>query len=337
MKIKTFIALVFSIVLLSFTNVNAKSLIFYVVPKMMQNPFYEPAAAGCAKAAEELDGISCVFIGPAQHNEEEQLQIVSDLLAKGVDGISMAPSNAPAMGKLLRKENTNNVPIITFDSDLQAEDRDLRLAYVGTHNYAIGVNLAKITMELKPGGGTVCLLSGGAAANNLNERMQGFRDTVVGSASSAPPGPRLDGQNGWSEVDGCPVYSNDDVALSVQQMADVMNKYSDLGAFVPVGGWPQFAEAAYKDAVAAHMDRVSSKKTLLVVADTLPQQLEALKAGLSHAQVGQKPYQMGYDSVYILKEVIEGNLRAVDDASNNAIYTGLDICLPDNVDTCTGG
>ena len=65
MKIKTFIALVFSIVLLSFTNVNAKSLIFYVVPKMMQNPFYEPAAAGCAKAAEELDGISCVFIGPA--------------------------------------------------------------------------------------------------------------------------------------------------------------------------------------------------------------------------------------------------------------------------------
>ena len=120
-------------------------------------------------------------------------------------------------------------------------------------------------------------------------------------------------------------------------MADVMNKYSDLGAFVPVGGWPQFAGAAYKNAVEAHMDRVSSKTTLLVVADTLPLQLEALKAGLSHAQVGQKPYQMGYDSVYILKEVLEGNLRAVDDASNNAIYTGLDICLPENVDTCTGG
>ena len=80
-----------------------------------------------------------------------------------------------------------------------------------------------------------------------------------------------------------------------------------------------------------------AKTTLLVVADTLPLQLEALKAGLSHAQVGQKPYQMGYDSVYILKEVLEGNLRAVDDASNNAIYTGLDICLPENVDTCTGG
>ena len=115
MKLKSFILVVFSFVFLSLSSANAKSLIFYVVPKMMQNPFYEPAAAGCAKAAEELDGVSCVFIGPAQHNEEEQLQIVSDLLAKGVDGISMAPSNAPAMGKLLRKQHTNNVPIITFD------------------------------------------------------------------------------------------------------------------------------------------------------------------------------------------------------------------------------
>ena len=56
MKIKIFIALFFSFVLLNFTGVNAKSLIFYVVPKMMQNPFYEPVAAGCAKAAEELEG-----------------------------------------------------------------------------------------------------------------------------------------------------------------------------------------------------------------------------------------------------------------------------------------
>ena len=58
MKIKTFFALVFSFVILSFTNVSAQSLIFYIVPKMMQNPFYEPVAAGCAKAAEELEGIS---------------------------------------------------------------------------------------------------------------------------------------------------------------------------------------------------------------------------------------------------------------------------------------
>ena len=35
-------------------------------------------------------------------------------------------------------------------------------------------------MEIKPKGGTICIQSGGAAAANHNERMQGIRDTLVG-------------------------------------------------------------------------------------------------------------------------------------------------------------
>jgi ribose transport system substrate-binding protein len=36
------------------------------------------------------------------------------------------------------------------------------------------VNLAKIGMQIKPKGGTVCIRSGGAAAANHNGRMQGI-------------------------------------------------------------------------------------------------------------------------------------------------------------------
>jgi ribose transport system substrate-binding protein len=36
------------------------------------------------------------------------------------------------------------------------------------------VNLAKIGMQIKPKGGTVCIQSGGAAAANHNGRMQGI-------------------------------------------------------------------------------------------------------------------------------------------------------------------
>src|SRR5437762_11789727 len=52
----------------------------------------------------------------------------------------------------------------------------LRLAYIGTHNYDIGVGLAKLVMGVKPKGGKICLQSGGAAAANHNERLQGIRD-----------------------------------------------------------------------------------------------------------------------------------------------------------------
>ena len=104
--------------------------------------------------------------------------------------------------------------MITWDSDLLAKDKELRTAYVGTNNYDIGVNLARLTRNLKPQGGTICIQSGGASAANHNERMQGIRDTLAGTSGTTPPGNRLTGQNGWTEPDGCPLYTNDDFPFS---------------------------------------------------------------------------------------------------------------------------
>ena len=74
--------------------------------------------------------------------------------------------------------------MLTWDSDLLPKDKGLRAAYIGTHNYDIGVNLAKLVMGVKPKGGTICIQSGGAAAANHNERMQGIRDTLAGKKSA---------------------------------------------------------------------------------------------------------------------------------------------------------
>jgi ribose transport system substrate-binding protein len=306
-------------------------LVFALVPKAMNNPFFDLARDGCMKAQSELANVECLYIGPGEHTEQEQVQLVQDLITRKVDGIAVAPSNAPAMGRVLKRAKEAGIPTITWDSDLLAKDAALRAAYVGTKNYDIGVNLAKITMDLKPNGGTICIQSGGAAAANHNERMQGIRDTISGASGTEPPGNRLSGDNGWTEVDGCPLYTNDDFPLSVQQMADILAKYKDLDAFVPTGGFPQFVEKAYRQVAAKHMDRINSKDLLLVVADTLPMQMEILKDGLSHGQVGQRPYEMGYRAMFILKDLVEG--KPVDDP----IYTGLDVCTADNADSCLSG
>jgi ribose transport system substrate-binding protein len=212
-----------------------------VVPKNLNNPFFDQAKLGCDKAVEEIgaDKVECMFTGPPEHGGgEEQVQIVADLVAKGVDGIAVAPANAAAMAAALRDAQAAGIPVLTWDSDVLPEDKGLRLAYVGTHNYDIGVNLAKLAQEIKPDGGTICIQSGGAAAANHNERMQGIRDTLAGVERGEPPGERLTGQNGWTEVEGCPLYTNDDFPLSVQQLEDTLGKYPDLDAFIPTGGFP---------------------------------------------------------------------------------------------------
>jgi ribose transport system substrate-binding protein len=310
-----------------------KKYVFALVPKNTNNPFFDQARDGCKKAEKELGGaIECLYIGPGEHGGgEEQVQVVNDLIAKKVDGIAVSPSNAAAMGKALEGAKAAGIPVLTWDSDLLEKDKALRLAYVGTHNYEIGVNLAKLAQKIKPKGGTICIQSGGAAAANHNERMQGIRDTLAGTKSAQSPGTKLTGQNGWTEVAGCPLYTNDDFPLSVQQMEDILGKYPKLDAFIPTGGFPQFIPQAYRKVAEKYKSRIADGSLALVVADTLPVQIELLKAGLSKGQVGQRPAEMGYKTMFFLKDIKDGK-----PAPKDPTYTGLDVCTPETAATCIG-
>jgi ribose transport system substrate-binding protein len=307
---------------------------FALVPKNTNNPFFDQALAGCKKAEKELNGaVKCLYIGPGEHGGgDEQAQIVSDLVSKKVDGIAVSPANAPAIAAALQGAPAAKIPVLTWDSDLLPKDKGGRLAYVGTHNYEIGVNLAKAVQAIKPKGGTICIQSGGAAAANHNERMQGIRDTLSGKKSAESPGEKLTGQNGWTEVAGCPLYTNDDFPLSVQQMEDILGKYPNLDAFVPTGGFPQFVPDAYEKVASKYKDKIASGALALVVADTLPVQIDFLKRGLSSGQVGQRPFEMGYKAMYFLKDIKDGKPAPADPT-----YTGLDVCTPKTADTCVGG
>lgn len=306
--------------------------IFALVPKNMNNPFFDQARDGCKKAEAESNGaFVCEYIGPGEHGGgDEQVQIVMDLITRGnVAGIGVSPSNAPAMAVAAARAEEAGIPVITWDSDFLPDDQGLRVAYIGTHNYEIGVNLAKLAMEIKPDGGTVCIQSGGAAAANHNERMQGIRDTLGGMTDTESPGVRLTGENGWTEANGCPLYTDDDFPRSVQQFEDFMAANPDLDAFLPTGGFPQFLPDANRAAVEQYKDEIASGQLALVVADTLPVQIEQMKEGYSAGQVGQRPFEMGYRVMQAFAQMAAGGEPPADPT-----FTGLDVCTPENVDTC---
>ena len=97
---------------------------------------------------------------------------------------------------------------------------------------------------------------------------------------------------------------------------------------IATGGWPQFVDQAYRQVAQRHRDRIAAKQTIVIVADTLPMQMAILRDGLSHAQVGQRPREMGYRAMVVLRELAAGG--TVEDA----IYTGLDVCTTENASTC---
>ena len=303
---------------------------FALVPKAMNNPFFDLARDGCMKAQEELPNVECVYIGPSEHTEAEQVQIVQDLISKGIDGIAVSPSNAAAMATALKSAKDAGIPTLTWDADLLPEDKQYRAAFVGTHNYDIGMNLAKIAQANKPKGGKICLQTGGASAANHNERLQGIRDTLGGRSGTEPPGEPLKGENGWTEVAGCPLITNDDSATAVQQLQDILGKYGDLDVYITTGAFTQWSDNAFRQAIDPYKDKIKSKQLVFVSADTLDMQMQQLKEGLSDGQVGQRPFEMGRLAMHRLLDLKSG--KQLKDPE----YTGLDVCTTDNAGSCLG-
>ncbi|MCK1606425.1 sugar-binding protein [Bradyrhizobium sp. 166] len=281
---------------------------FVIVPKAMNNPFFDFARDGCLKRAKELGNIECIYKGPVEHEPATQAQIIQDFVTQKVDGLAISVADVAAMTKSIDAATAAGIPVITFDADAP---RAKRIAYIGTNNKEFGVALGKELLKLRPDGGKYAMVSGGPGAKNLAERVDGVREALKGSK--------------WIEVAGSPTFCNDDPALAVQQMTDMRTATPDLAAIVPIGGWPMFAPEGFKAFASRYKKDIDSGKFTLVVADTLKMQLELLRDGYANALVGQRPFEMGEKAMDTLLAIKRG------EKVPEIVYTGLDLVTKDNV------
>jgi ribose transport system substrate-binding protein len=299
-----------------------------IVVKGLDNPFFEAIHQGCEKWNKEnaSSEYECFYTGPASTSDEAgEAQIVQDVLGKAdTAAIAISPSNAKLIAQTLKTANPS-VPVMTIDADLAKEDSALRLTYLGTDNYLMGYKIGEYIKKAKPNGGTFCTIEGNTGADNILRRAQGWRDSLSGQEGLA----ELKGEGGWTEVAGCPVFTNDDGAKGVQAMTDILAANPKLDAFAIEGGWPLFgAPQPYRDLVKPFADRIASGDFVIAAADTIGDEVAIAREGLVTALVGQRPFEMGYKAPSVMLDLIAG--KKVEDP----VFTGLDECTKDTVDTC---
>src|SRR3954469_22667304 len=110
-------AVAFGAMMMAASGAQAK-FVFALVPKNMNNPFFDQARDGCKKAEAESNGaLTCLYIGPGEHGGgDEQVQVVQDLISKKVDGIAVSPANSAAMARALEGAKKAGIPVLTWDS-----------------------------------------------------------------------------------------------------------------------------------------------------------------------------------------------------------------------------
>ncbi|TCL65215.1 sugar-binding protein [Rhizobium sp. BK251] len=299
-----------------------------IVVKGLDNPFFEAINQGCQKWNKENASAEyeCFYTGPASTSDEAgEAQIVQDMLGKAsTAAIAISPSNAKLIAQTIKSANPS-IPVMTLDADLAAEDSALRKTYLGTDNYLMGFKIGEYIKKGKPNGGKICTIEGNPGADNILRRAQGMRDALSGQKGLTA----LAGEGGWTEVAGCPVFTNDDGAKGVQAMTDILAANPDLDAFGIMGGWPLFgAPQPYRDLFKPLADKIASNDFVIGAADTIGDEVAIAKEGLVTALVGQRPFEMGYKAPTVMISLIKG--EKVDDP----VFTGLDECTKDTVDTC---
>lgn len=301
------------IIIIAF-SCNSQEYKFAVVGKDDKTPFYQKVKEGCIASAQLLQGVSCIYTGVPDANVRFQSEIIIKAINEGVDAIAIAPIHSGYLKKKsLKLAEKKGIPIITFDSPLEYRDsvNDTSLAYVGSNNLTLGRTLASGLNELRTTHKKYIIITGRKESQNLQKREEGIREKL--------------NKSGWTEVRS-PIYTDGKIDKSLEQIKMLFNiETYKFDAVILTGGWPQFNAKKFKAAIASRIEKVLSKKILIVSADFSPSQEKLLSEGLSHLNIRQSAFTMGEESINIMHKIVN-NLPF-----EKITYTKLIPCLKKNL------
>jgi ribose transport system substrate-binding protein len=275
-----------------------------IVPKLV-HPFFEDVRIGAEQAAGEL-GVDFQWVAPQTGDPAIQVKMIEDLISKQVNAIVISPNEPASVVPVINDGLSKGILMLTFDSDSPDSDR---LMYIGTDNRTAGMVQGDTMREALGGSGRVGIITGGLGALNLNERIDGFRETV---------GPDIE----IVEV----VATDDDLQKGLGVSEALLRAHPDLNgvACVSATGGPTLAQVIQGP-------EFEGRDITIVAFDDLEETVRAIEDGIITATMVQRPVQMGRLSISQSFEILTQGL--VPECA--LLDTGVTVVTVDNLDSYT--
>src|SRR6266478_5861486 len=233
--------------------------------------FWTIARRGTEEAEKQLGNVEVLFRIPSTGSAAEQVQILDDLLAAGVDGIAVSPVDPANETDELNKIASQTL-LITHDSDAP---NSKRVCYIGTDNFAAGVEAGKLIKEALPDGGKIMVFVGKADAQNASDRFGGIKKELEGS-----------------KIEIIDERTDDTDTVRAQKNAeDTLVKYPDVACLV--GLWSYNGPAILN----AVRDGGKAGKVKIVCFDEDTETLNGVAQGLIYGTVVQQPFEFGKQAI----------------------------------------
>lgn len=265
--------------------------------------FWTIVNLGCSIAAQQLGDVDVDFRCPAEATVEAQQQIVTNLLAAGVDGIAISPIDAEKQAGFLDLIASKTL-LVCSDSDASQSHR---ISYIGTDNVKAGRQAADLIEEALPTGGKIALFIGYAKAQNTKDRLQGLREGLAGSNVEILA-TLEDGQSS---------------AKAEKNVRETLTQHPELAGVIGVSG--------YHGPALRSMVREAGKTgaVKIVCFDDNTETLAGIAAGDIHGTIAQNPFQIGKQTIVHMDKYLRGDKSQLADSK---IFTSSRALTKTNVD-----
>ncbi len=276
-----------------------------VIPKGLTHEHWQSVHRGAEKAASDLAAqgirVKILWDGPRKENEaDEQNGLIRSKRSMGIHGLALAPQHSKLMIPQVDATVKKGIPVVLLDSNLDAdalkENPKLRIKYVATNNYNGGRLAAEKLLKLlnKDGktGPKLILFRYAPGSESTGQREKGFLDYVNEQIKAGKKITIL------SENE----YAGATVETAEKKASPLLTRLADKG----IDG----IFASNESATTGMLNALNSKKLTprprIVGFDSSVTLQQAIREGTLDGTVIQDPFRMGYLSVWILVQHLEG-------------------------------
>ena len=154
-----------------------------LVMKSLANEFFSTMAEGAKKhQAANSDKYDLIVNGIKNETDlAEQVNLVEQMVAQGVNAIVIAPADSKALVSALKRAKEAGILVINIDNKLDADvlqQANLKVPFVGPDNRAGARKVGDALAKQLQSGDKVAIIEGIPTAFNGQQRRHGFEDAM---------------------------------------------------------------------------------------------------------------------------------------------------------------
>jgi rhamnose transport system substrate-binding protein len=255
------------------------------LPKAINNPYFDVAAAGGEKAAQDLGG-EFKQVGPSEASAPAQVPFINTLMQQKVDAIAVSANDPNALVPALTRAMDSGVKVVTYDSDVAPEGRQLFVNQATAD--AIAQVQLKLISEQIGGEGEIAILSAASTATNQNAWIETMKEELK--------------KPEYSKIKLVKIaYGNDDDQKSFQETNGLLQAYPNLKGII--------SPTTVGIAAAARALESKNSDVKLTGLGTPNQMREFVKNGTVESFALWDPGQLGELAYYAAAALVNGDIK----------------------------